>query len=906
MIIMHAGRPHEGMTPHSGRYKWGSGKDPYQSATDFLAEVSRLRKKEGMSEVEAAAALGMNTAELRARKTAANAVKREGDVARARQMREKGMSFGAIAEALGCSTSKATQLAKGGILEKTNKTEEAFDVLAQNIKDHKYIEYGVGTELALGCSTTQLKTAVQMLKDQGYETHDVYIKQVGSSKEQFTPLRVLCPPGTTKAELMSNIGSIRSPRVTIDTDGKPVGVMQKPLSISSKRVKVVYDEDGGSKMDGVVELRRGVPDIAIANGIYAQVRISVDGTHYIKGMAVYADDLPPGIDLRVNSNKKRGTPLKGTKDNSVLKPNETDNPDNPFGATVTQRKYKDPKTGRSKLSGLNYVREEGDWHEWSRTLPSQVLSKQLPSEAKKQLKLTRDRAKAEYDEIMALTNPVIKKKLLEDFADGCDSKRVSLQAAPYPRQALQVILPVPKMKPTEVYAPNYKHGEKVALIRYPHAGRFEIPELTVNNRNASAIKRIGKKAKDAVGIHPSVAERLSGADFDGDFVMVIPNAGGRVKTAPALKGLEGYDPKRAYPYREGMRTMKKGDMTQMHMGMASNLITDMTIKGASTKELARAVRHSMTVIDAAKHRLDWQQSEKDNGIAELRKKYQTGGASTLVSRAKSPVYRESTRKRRASEGGWIDPKTGDIVRTPTGKGHYARRKNPKTGEWETTDKWIPDMEKVPLLSTVKDARKLSSGTPIENIYADHANELRALANTARKQSLRTGKLPQSQKAKARYKREVDSLRAKLKDAQAAKPRERQAQVLANSLMRLRIQDRPELARDKDRRAKEERRVLAEARARTGAQRKKITLTEMEWEAIQKGAVSHTFLEEIIANSDTDHIRALATPRSQTKVTPAKASKMRTLRQADYTNAEIAEACGVSVSTVVQWLRDEGM
>jgi len=61
---------------------------------------------------------------------------------------------------------------------------------------------------------------------------------------------------------------------------------------------------------------------------------------------------------------------------------------------------------------------------------------------------------------------------------------------------------------------------------------------------------------------------------------------------------------------------------QMQMGMISNLIMDMTLKGASPDELARATRHSMTIIDAKKHDLNWKQSEKDNNIQELRLRYQ--------------------------------------------------------------------------------------------------------------------------------------------------------------------------------------------------------------------------------------------------------------------------------------------
>ena len=48
------------------------------------------------------------------------------------------------------------------------------------------------------------------------------------------------------------------------------------------------------------------------------------------------------------------------------------------------------------------------------------------------------------------------------------------------------------------------------------------------------------------------------------------------------------------------------------MGDVSNLITDMTIKGANNDELARAVRHSMVVIDSEKHNLDVKASARDN------------------------------------------------------------------------------------------------------------------------------------------------------------------------------------------------------------------------------------------------------------------------------------------------------
>ena len=229
-------------------------------------------------------------------------------------------------------------------------------------------------------------------------------------------------------------------------------------------------------------------------------------------------------------------------------------------------------------------------------LPSQFLSKQPKYLVDKQLNLAISDKMAEFDEICSLTNPTVKKSLLSSFADSCDYDAVHLQAAALPRQKYQVILPITSMKDNEVYAPNYKNGETVALVRYPHGGTFEIPILTVNNKQAEARRVLGNTPKDAIGINSKVAERLSGADFDGDTVMVIPcNSGkSKVKITSTPQLIKDFDPKLEYGgKKEG--TFKQMRDTQKEMGVISNLITDMTIKGATREELARAVRHSMVV-----------------------------------------------------------------------------------------------------------------------------------------------------------------------------------------------------------------------------------------------------------------------------------------------------------------------
>ena len=573
-----------------------------------------------------------------------------------------------------------------------------------------------------------------------------------------------------------------------------------------------------------------------------------------------------------------------------------DDPDNPFGSLIKEhggQSYYIDKDGNEKLSLINKRAEEGDWGEWSDHLPSQFLSKQSMTLINKQLGLATADKVAEYDEICALTNPTVKKTLLKSFADDCDSAAVHLQAAALPRQKYQVILPLTTIKDTEVYAPNYKNGEQVALIRYPHGGTFEIPVLTVNNKQPEGKKVLGNTPKDAIGINSKVAERLSGADFDGDTVMVIPT-GGKIKITSThpLKGLEGFDPKEKYGPDSTTQPYKRMKNTQTEMGKVSNLITDMTLKGATEDELARAVRHSMVVIDAEKHNLDYKRSEQDNGIASLKKKYQgrvedgkyKESAATLISRAKSEV---SVPKRKGSptinEDGSLSYKTADDLT-------YVDK---KTGKTKTRTQASTQM------AEAKDARTLSSGTPQEEAYASYANKMKSLANQARKEMVSTGKIPYSASAKAAYQNEVDSLNAKLNVALKNAPRERQAQVIANATVTAKKQANPDMTNAEIKKANQQ--ALTAARKQVGAERKPVVITDREWEAIQAGAISESKLTQILNNADIDSLRQRATPRATTTLSTAKQNKIASMSASGYSTSEIAEALGISTSTVSKYL-----
>ena len=888
---------HYGVKKRSGRYPWGSGENPYQHSGDFLSRVNELKSK-GLSEKQIAEDLGLSTTDLRMQLRVAKHERRALEADRARSLRDDGLSLNEIAEKMGyANDSSIRSLLNENTAANKNRAKVTAEILKKELAEKGMIDVGAGVERELGVSQQTLKEALFILETEGYNKYGIGIQQVTNPNQQ-TITTVLTKKDITYKDVYDNVGDIQSVGDYHSNDGGTSYTKREyPSSISSDRVKIRYGDEGGINKDGVIEIRRGVEDLDLGNSHYAQVRILVDGTHYLKGMAIYSDDIPDGVDIVFNTNKQSGTP----KD-KVMKAIKED-PDNPFGAAIKaggQSKYIG-KDGKEHLSAINKIKEEGDWDKMSKNLSSQFLSKQPLQLIKRQLDLTYKDKAAEYDEICSLTNPTIKKKLLLDFADECDGAVVHLKAAALPRQSTQVILPITKMKETEIYAPGYKNGETVALVRYPHGGTFEIPILKVNNKNPSAISILGKTIVDAVGINPKVAERLSGADFDGDQVVVIPTNGKvKIKSTPALKDLEGFDPKTQYSTegKTGVKLMTKSE-TQKQMGIVSNLITDMTLKGASESEIARAVKHSMVVIDAEKHKLDYKQSEKDNGIAELKKKYQgyatddgrlVGGASTLLSRRKQDV-----RVPERQGSGRIDPDTGTVSYKESGR-TYVDKKTGKTTQATT---------KVKLLSQVDDVRTLSSGTPQENAYADYANKMKSLANQARKEYLSTGRLKYDSNAAKTYQKEVDHLEAQLNVAAKNAPRERRAQAIANSQVKAKVQDNPALEKDKKELRKVRQTAIESARASVGASGRdtKITISDREWEAIQAGAISDSKLTQILRYADTDSVRQKATPKTTTQLSNAKVNRIKAMSASGYSASEIAEALGISSSSVSKYVNN---
>lgn len=941
---------HYGTKYHSGRYPYGSGEDPYQH-DDLYDRVKEMEAK-GYSQLQMAEELGISTTMLRTQYSIETNRRKAEAYEKAKKLRESGMSYRKIAASPEMANtdyagkeSSIRSLLASTAKKKVSSQEALVNLLRDEVDKKGMVDVGKGVDIQLGVNKEQMRKALQALRVEGYE---VLTGSVHTGPDRETVLQALAKPGTPQKDIYDyeKVKNIGEDYYSPDQGLSFKKAFQYPASMDSKRLQIRYAEDGGTAKDGVVELRRGVKDLDLGGANYAQVRILVDGTHYIKGMAVYADDLPEGIDARFNVKYTREE--KPTVHDALKK--IKNDPDNPFGSLIKehggQSTYIDDD-GNEKLSLINKRSEAGDWGEWGKNLPTQFLAKQSKGLILQQLDAAKTLHEDEFNDIMEMTNPTVKQVFLEDYAKSMDTAAVHMRGAALPRQQFQVILPLTTLKDNEVYAPNYNDGEELALVRFPHSGTFEIPVVRVNNRNREGIDILGSNPADAIGINSKVAARLSGADFDGDTVMCLPlsESKNKIISRPLLEGLVGFDSKMEEMYgadyitednkgnkhyfRNG-KEFKHMTNTNQEMGKISNLITDMTVIGATDDELARAVRHSMVVIDAEKHGYDYKQSYIDNGIEELKKKYQRhvdadgnekyGGASTIFSQASGKARLDEKRYGAPR----IDPETGELifkshvetydtvmikkpgdkkytVATGDDRKEYYRKKAAGEDISEYKVKVNKRQTVIPKMQATNDAHTLSNGYYKEEIYADYANYLKSLANRARLESLHTGRIEVSKKAKETFAEEVNSLDAKLRAVQMNAPRERRAQMMTESEIEAKKKADLDLT-DKEI-GKLRQQALTRNRALYGSNRKdlEIEITDKEWQAIQSGAISSTRLKEIIRYADKDKVRELSSPTVNHELPQAKINRIKNLASNHYTNAQIAEMLGISTKTVSKYI-----
>ena len=930
--LLHYGVAHDEDPPGrgSGRFPYGSGENPGQHQPYTLAKQVRELREQGLTSKQIAEGLGFkSTTQLRAHLSLEKDRQKLYLSSEVPRLRAQGKTIKEISERLGISDGSVRNYLDADRKIQIGKTTTVANALKAELETKKYLDIGAGVEfeIANGVSKERLKTAVEMLRAEGYEVVYPQIEQLGNPGKKTT-MMTLCAKGVDKKEAYREINEDPSriqPFTTyfVDNGASALG-LQPVRSIDSNRVHIRYAEevgpDGatGIQRDGMIQLRRGVDEVSLGKSRYAQVRIGVDDTHYMKGMAIYGDDslFPEGCDIIYNTNKKIGTDkydvFKEMK--HIKNPDGTEGPvnqANPFGATVMKNSYDEngritaggqsyyiSEDGTEKLRVINKVNDQGGWQEWSLSASPQLLSKQPREIIERQLKLTIEDRQAEYADIMSVSNETVRRKLLEDFREELYSSAGHLKAKAFPNQTTNVLISIPSLGDDECFCPNYPHGERLALIRFPHAGPQEIPIVRNNLKCKEAIDTIGMNAPDAIGLHPSQYPKLSGADSDGDSVVTIPLSTAKIQSKPIFQGLQDFDTK-IYKYKDPDAPWMTSQQRGNEMGKATNLIADMGLLGAKPEEIERAVKYSMVVVDALKHHLDYKKAYKDLNIRQLKIDYQGGanrGAVTFVTRAGSedhvPEYKTYG----------IDPETGRDITKETGEKYYTKvtpkKKEPYLKEHVKTQ--TQDRIQTIRLKGGDAKELLSSKTnphPTEVLYAEYANELIRMGNEVGKQLAVAPKLKYSPSAAKEYAAQVASINSKLVAALKNAPRERQAQALGTARFNAIVEQNPSLLDDKAEKKKVRGQCITQAREDVHAKKPFIKLEPPEIEAINAGAISDSKLKQILDNSDMDIVRKAFQTKTKNGISESMESLARSMALNGYSNADIASRLGVSTSTV---------
>ena len=165
LYLEHSGTPHDGLTPHSGRYPWGSGENAYQHSVSFMGNYKKLRDS-GMTDKEIADYFGMSTTELRSRKSISSGQIKAANRAKAIDLHERGWSNMAISEKLGVSDKTIGNYLREADQAKQDKNQVVMDILKEQVDKKEFLDVGAGVEFQLGVSETRMKNALKELERQ--------------------------------------------------------------------------------------------------------------------------------------------------------------------------------------------------------------------------------------------------------------------------------------------------------------------------------------------------------------------------------------------------------------------------------------------------------------------------------------------------------------------------------------------------------------------------------------------------------------------------------------------------------------------------------------------------------------------------------------------------------------------
>ena len=127
---------HYGMPRRSGRYPYGSGKDPYQRTGDFLGRIEELKKKGWTETTEnIKKEFGMTSSQYRKEKSICNDERRMLRVATARALQKDGLNNSQIGKQMGVRESTVRSWFNEESESKMKKCKETADFLKKRLEE---------------------------------------------------------------------------------------------------------------------------------------------------------------------------------------------------------------------------------------------------------------------------------------------------------------------------------------------------------------------------------------------------------------------------------------------------------------------------------------------------------------------------------------------------------------------------------------------------------------------------------------------------------------------------------------------------------------------------------------------------------------------------------------------------
>ena len=200
-FLAHVGIPHEGITPHSGRYPYGSGENSFQRDFSWYAEVQKLRRQ-GLTDDEIRNNQNMTTTQFRARIANSGQTIKKYYIAKCRELDEKGLNHVQIAKQTGLPESTVRNYLNPNAEASIKKTDYIVDKLREGVEQYRYIDVGVGIENHLGTTRDKLNKSIARLEDEGYKVIPIKERQVGTGEE--TTMKVLCEKDVEWKEVMNH------------------------------------------------------------------------------------------------------------------------------------------------------------------------------------------------------------------------------------------------------------------------------------------------------------------------------------------------------------------------------------------------------------------------------------------------------------------------------------------------------------------------------------------------------------------------------------------------------------------------------------------------------------------------------------------------------------------------------